>query len=170
MKATTFLSMLALVAPLAADQGNPKIDFAKFAVLTEEVGAERAERRVSEDEFLAMAKEEGTVILDTRSKAKFDKLHVKGAIHLNFSDFTEDALAKLIPDKATRILIYCNNNFDGAPVLMATKAAPLALNIPTFVNLWGYGYQNVYELGPFLDVNSTKIPFGGSDVLKKEAE
>jgi hypothetical protein len=23
---------------------------------------------------------------------------------------------------------------------------PLALNIPTFINLYGYGYKNIYEL------------------------
>jgi hypothetical protein len=114
-----------------------------------------------------MAEEEGTVILDTRSRAKYEKLHVKGAIHLNFSDFTQEALEKLIPDKATRVLIYCNNNFDGEPVLFAGKFAPVALNIPTFINLHAYGYRNIYELKPLLDVNTTKIPFGGSSVLNK---
>ena len=167
---TALLTMLALVIPLAADAGNPRIYFEKFGTLTAEAGAERAKRRISEEEFLAMAKEEGTVVLDTRSRAKFDKLHVKGAIHLNFSDFTDESLAGLIPDKTTRILIYCNNNFDGAPVAMAAKSAPLALNIPTFVTLWGSSYRNIYELKPFLDVRTTKIPFAGSDVLNKEAE
>ncbi len=170
MKTTHILISLCLLAPLAADEGNPKIDFEKFARLTSEVGGERGKRRVGEDEFLRLAKEEGTVILDTRSKAKFDKLHVKGAVHLNFSDFTEETLAEVIPDKTTRVLIYCNNNFEGAGEAMLLKCAPLALNIPTFLNLWGYGYRNVYELKPYLDVEKTKIPFEGSDVLKKEAE
>jgi rhodanese-related sulfurtransferase len=164
------LTALSFSAPLLADPGNPQIDYQGFAGLTIELAAERAERRIDEDRFLQMAGEEGTVILDTRGKAKFERRHVKGAIHLNFSDFTEEALAKLIPDKTTRILIYCNNNFDGAPVSMAAKSAPLALNIPTFINLRGYGYRNVYELKPFLDVRRTKIPFEGTEVLNEGAD
>ena len=34
----------------------------------------------------------------------------------------------------------------------------VALNIQTFVNLHAYGYTNVYELGPLLDVKTTRIP------------
>ena len=88
---------------------------------------------------------------------------------MNFSDFTEESLARVIPDKSTRVLIYCNNNFEGVRA-MALKSAPLALNIPTFLNLWGYGYRNIFELRPFLDIKRTKIPFEGSDVLNQEAE
>jgi hypothetical protein len=40
----------------------------------------------------------------------------------------------------------------------------VALNIQTFINLHAYGYNNVYELGPLLDVKATKIPFEGSTV------
>lgn len=166
MKRTILLLAFALTAA-HADEGNPSIDYPGFLNLSNEVQALRAERRVAEADFVKMAAEEGTVILDTRSRAKFEKLHVKGAIHLNFSDFTEGALEKLIPDKTTRILIYCNNNFKNEPVNFASKSAPVALNIPTFINLHAYGYRNVYELKPLLDVKSTKIPFAGSSVLKK---
>jgi hypothetical protein len=95
---------------------------------------------------------------------------VRGAIHLNFSDFSEKDLKRLIPDKATRILIYCNNNFDNEPELFVGKAITVALNVPTFINLHAYGYENVYELKPFLDIKTTKIPFAGSAVLMKEDE
>ena len=70
----------------------------------------------------------------------------KGAVHLNFSDFAEEKLEKVIPSKETRILIYCNNNIDSPLEALADKSLPLALNIPTYINLFGYGYQNVYEL------------------------
>ncbi|NNC87107.1 MAG: rhodanese-like domain-containing protein [Akkermansiaceae bacterium] len=159
-----YAAILLLPLPLLADAGNPAIDYPGFVKMTVDVGQLRAERRVSESEFLRMAAEPGTVILDTRSKNKFDKLHAKGAIHLNFSDFSQDALAKLIPDRETRILIYCNNNFDGEPRLLARKSGPVALNIPTFINLHAYGYANVYELKPLLDIRTTKIPFAGSSV------
>jgi len=166
MKAHPILIALALVAPLAADEGNPQIDYRAFVRLTGQLEPERQAHRISEDEFLRLAAQQGTVVLDTRSKAKFDMLHVKGAVHLNFSDFTEESLRKLIPDKSTTILIYCNNNFEGVGPAMVTKSAPLALNIPTYINLRGYGYKKVYELKPNLDIRSTKIPFAGTDVEK----
>jgi len=164
MKPFPLLIAVALVLPLAADEGNPQIDYRAFVALTTDLEPERQEHRISEDEFLKMAAREGTVVLDTRSKAKFDKLHVKGALHLNFSDFTEEALTKLIPDKNTPILIYCNNNFADARVAMPTKSAPLALNIPTYINLRGYGYKNVYELKTYQSIHSSKIPFAGTDL------
>ena len=57
-----------------------------------EAAKHRESRRVSEDEFIRMSLEPGTIILDTRSKLKYDLLHVKGAIHLNFSDITVERL------------------------------------------------------------------------------
>ena len=89
---------------------------------------------------------------------------MKGAVHLAFTDFTEEALAKVIPDKKVKILIYCNNNFTGEQANFADKRAPVALNIPTFINLHAYGYTNVHELGPLLEVRTTKIPFEGKSI------
>jgi len=166
MKLIPCILLLALSAPLMADEGNPQIDYRAFVTLTTDLESERQAHRIGEEEFLKMAAQEGTVILDTRSKAKFDKLHVKGALHLNFSDFTAEALTQLIPDKNTPILIYCNNNFADARRAMPTKSAPLALNIPTYINLRGYGYKNVYELKTYQSIHTSKIPFAGTDAQK----
>ena len=113
---------------------------------------------------MTLAAEAGTVILDARSADKFVLRHIKGAVSLPFTDFTEASLAKVIPRKDTRVLIYCNNNFVGAPVSLASKAAPASLNISTYIALATYGYTNVYELAPLLDVKTTKLPFEGSEV------
>jgi hypothetical protein len=40
---------------------------------------------------------------------------------------------------------------------VVTKALPLALNIPTFINLVGYGYANVWELGEAVDMNDPVV-------------
>jgi hypothetical protein len=40
----------------------------------------------------------------------------------------------------------------------------MALNIPTYVNLYGYGYRNVYELNELVDVNDPRINFEGTIV------
>ncbi len=146
---------------------NPQIRFDQFLDLSGEVFEERQSRLVSVERFLEMAKQKGTMVLDTRSKAAFDEVHIEGAVHLNFSDFTEKKLAEVIPSKETRILIYCNNNFvaDQPGTEMAalvSKAPPLALNIPTFINLSGYGYKNVYELADVLPLSETRVPLVGT--------
>ena len=141
---------------------NPHIDYAGFAELTGELTTRRIARRVTEREFVRLLGAENTVVLDTRSAAKFAELHVKGAVHLNFSDITEESLAAVIPSRDTRVLIYCNNNFENAPVPFPLKRSVAALNIPTFVTLHAYGYENVYELGPAVDPADSIIEFEGN--------
>ena len=153
----------ALLAPTArADDGNPRIDYRRFAAGVAEVEALRESRRVGEDEFLALAAKPDTVILDARSREKYDLLHVRGARPLSFPDITAAELAKVIPTKDTRVLIYCNNNFENEERAFARKVAPAALNVHTFNVLHAYGYTNVHELRPLLDVRTTKIPFAGT--------
>lgn len=137
------------------------VDYPGFTAMTKEVEDYRRNRLIGLNEFQKMAKESGTIILDTRSKAAYDGKHLKGAVHLNFSDFTAEKLAKVIPSKDTRILIYCNNNILGDPISFAAKSMPLALNIPTFINLYGYGYKNLYELKDLIAVDDLKLEFEG---------
>ena len=146
----------------AADEDNPRIDYRRFATGVAEVRALRESRRIGEDEFLALAAKPDTVVLDARSREKYDLLHVRGARHLSFPDITADELAKVIPTKDTRVLIYCNNNFDHEERAFPSKKRAAALNVHTFNVLHAYGYTNVYELKPLLDVRTTKIPFVGS--------
>jgi hypothetical protein len=37
------------------------------------------------------------------------------------------------------------------------KRVQLALNIQTFINLYGYGYRNVYELADVVDFNDPDV-------------
>jgi hypothetical protein len=124
---------------------------------------------------------------------------------LDFSDYTLDNLRALIPDPHTKILIYCNNNFDGDHIDFAPKGLPfiasglnapllatpnsgsvapvredashiqnqilanrkpvmLALNIPTYINLFGYGYVNVYELNELVNIRDARVTFEGTEV------
>lgn len=144
---------------LGAQPPNPNIDFEGFLKISQEVNEYRQGRLVPIETFMAFAKEENTIILDCRSKEAYNAIHIKGAIHINFSDFTEKKLAEVIPDKNTRILIYCNNNFISQHEALVSKSAPLALNIPTFVNLYGYGYKNVYELSSYLIQEDPRLEF-----------
>ncbi|SEL18912.1 Rhodanese-like domain-containing protein [Aquimarina amphilecti] len=143
---------------------NSKVDYNSFIAITEEVMEYRQSRLIHLDTFLNFAKENNTILLDTRSEAAYNKKHLKGAVHLNFSDFTKEKLAKLIPDKKTRILIYCNNNIDGDGINFPTKSLSLALNIPTYINLYGYGYKNVYELSSLVPIKDKRLKFTGTKV------
>jgi hypothetical protein len=159
---------------------NPKVDFDSFLELAKKVQVYRKSHLLNLEDFKKYSTEKGTVILDSRSKELFDQKHIKEAIHLNFSDFTQANLYRLIPNNKTRILIYCNNNFENDEVNFATKSyvpptstgqkkpITLALNIPTFINLIGYGYENVYELNDLIDIYSTKIEFEGTDVSNQK--
>lgn len=141
---------------------NPAIDMQAHLRLALEAAEHRESRRLTEEQFLAMRAEPGTVVLDARSRDKYDELHVSGAVSLPFPDITVESLARVLPDKSARILIYCNNNFSNAEGPFPTKIAPASLNLSTYVTLYEYGYRNVYELGPLLDATTTRIPFEGT--------
>ena len=157
-----------------------RVSFDDYLNLVNEVSTHRKSRLISLNEFLKQSKTTGVVILDTRSDSMYLSKHIKGAIHLNFSDFTQQNLAKLISNTQTKILIYCNNNFGGDEINFASKGftpakfdkvnkpITLALNIPTYINLYGYGYKNVYELSELVSVFDTRVVFEGTSVSKKK--
>lgn len=187
--------------PLSEQKTYPQalVNYDDFKNLVMEVEQNRRERLVSFDDFLKMSKEKNVVILDTRSDFRYDRKHLRGALHLSFTDFTQDNLRKLIPDLNTKILIYCNNNFKGDQIdftskvtrgirveddatttigtidisnienqiLSNRKPIMLALNIPTYINLYGYGYRNVYELNELVNINDERVVFEGTEVNKK---
>ncbi|PIQ25290.1 rhodanese-like domain-containing protein [bacterium (Candidatus Blackallbacteria) CG17_big_fil_post_rev_8_21_14_2_50_48_46] len=165
-KIVLFCLVQSLVLPVFANEKNlpAKVDYQGFQNLTQEAGAYRQTRLIPIQTFLKMAEDPQTLILDTRSESAYQRKHFKNAVHLNFSDFTQEKLNKLIPNTQTRILIYCNNNLENDPQSFPTKMAPLALNIPTFINLYGYGYRNIYELSSLLDIHDPRLKFEGSDV------
>jgi hypothetical protein len=172
-----------------------KVSYDDFKALVAEVEPHRQERLVDLDTFLKMSQEPGVVVLDTRSAFRFERIRLKGAKHLSFPDFTQDNLRKVIPSEETVVLIYCNNNFDGNEVDFASKVAlplrplprdgqeapvspktqlkaqekpvMLALNVPTYITLYGYGYRNVYELGELVKVSDPRVSFEARVVEKK---
>jgi hypothetical protein len=161
----------ALVLPLvglfavpvgAQDIPNPLIDYDSFADNVQLVREYRKHRRISERDFIRMARDPGTVVLDARSEAKYRLLHIKGAVNLSLPDITAAELARIIPDKNTRVLIYCNNNFENEQQAFPTKVLPASLNVYTFNVLYSYGYTNVYELGPLIDIRRARLKFEGS--------
>ncbi len=218
--AITFLSLLSMTGK--AQVTPALVDFDAYESLVAEVKEHRKTRMLTAEEFLATSKEEKVIILDTRSDSMYNAVHVKGAIHLNFSDFTQANLARIIPSDDYKVLIYCNNNFNTKPLtaslvnsidfsrFYATKAyvpptkflikpepkkkttadkkakdkrgpnveevvietelptiakpITLALNIPTYINLYGYGYRNIYELSELVNTYDHTFEFEGTAI------
>jgi hypothetical protein len=145
-----------------SDIANPAIDMNGYLRISLEAAEHRQSRRLSEEQFIRMSQDAGTIILDARSRQKYDELHIKGAINLSFPDITVESLRQVIPDKSTPVLIYCNNNFRNAVGPFPTKLPTASLNLSTYIALYSYGYRNVYELGPLLDLKRSKLEFESS--------
>lgn len=187
------LALVCLPFSIFAQHNAPSanIDFDGFVKLAQEVQEVRNDRLVDLNTFLEMAQDPNTIILDTRSKEAYDKIHLKGAVHLDFADFTQYKLARVIPSYKTRVLIYCNNNFHdyfgrtdltgddkafaskgiSAPpnmemATMAKRSSPLALNIPTFITLYGYNYKNVYELSSLVNITASILQWQGTEAQR----
>ncbi len=154
---TVLIATSAIAQSNSPHSNNDLIDYDGFLTLSHDVMEYRESRLISLDEFKRLSEMPDTLVLDTRSQIAYEIGHMKGAVHLNFSDFTDEKLAKVIGNKNKRILIYCNNNFtnDSPPFML--KRAELALNIPTFINLYGYGYENIYELGETISIEDPEI-------------
>jgi phage shock protein E len=149
---------------------NPEIDYPGFRREVQRVESIREARRLTEAQFLKAMAEPGVILLDARSPQRFRMRHIKGAVNLDFTEFTAAELSRIIPNKNTKILIYCNNNFSQSLESFPTKIAPASLNLSTYVSLSTYGYTNIYELGPTLNVRESVLPFEGTEiaVIKQE--
>lgn len=181
-------SLLLGVEPSRVDVWPPVVpkgassDSAAFLKSAQEAEALRVTRRISEADFVRMAKEEKTVILDARSRAHFDRLHVKGGLSLPYTEMAEATLRRLIPDPSTKILIYCRNNLPDEPAFVGDpeslfpaefdppKIPQAGLNIPTYITLYIYGYRNVWELDPVVVPGKSVIDFESGSPGGKSAE
>jgi hypothetical protein len=158
------LGVLYLASATSAETTAKTIDFQSFLEISAEVQSVRESRLLPVETFLELAHQPDTILIDTRSGPAYASMHLAGAVHLNLSDLTEETLRRVLGDPSTRVLIYCNNNFSDGLVPFASKAPAAALNIPTFIALWTYGYQNVYELGDLLELRDPRLTFEGDDV------
>ncbi|MBK8542864.1 MAG: rhodanese-like domain-containing protein [Caulobacteraceae bacterium] len=163
MRAVLLAFAVGLISASALAQEKPQaetsaqINYSGFRDLTREVEAYRENRLVTLADFQRMARERNTIVLDARSAVAYADGHIDGAINLPFTDFTDQSLSGALRDPNVRILIYCNNNFSNNAQPVVLKRVELALNIQTFINLYGYGYRNVYELGDVVDFNDPAV-------------
>ena len=161
-KLLTAVLLAGLAAPAWAEGPNPAVDMSGHLRVSGDAARHRRHRLVSEDTFIRMSRQPGAIVLDARSSERYGELHVKGAVNLSFPDIAYESLRRLIPDRNTRILIYCNNNFLNEPNAFPSKALTASLNVHTINALYAYGYTNVFELGPLIDIRESKIKFEGA--------
>jgi phage shock protein E len=165
------LVCLGLATPLSAQTlkqpGSPLIDYNGFSELTAEIRPYREQRLIPLADFKKRGLKQDTLILDARSAEAYAAGHIKGAVNLPLPDFNDDSLKALIgADMDREIMIYCNNNFTNNLWPIPMKRMMLALNIQTFINLYGYGYKNIYELGEAVDRNLPEVEWIGDKDAK----
>lgn len=159
MHRLAYAVLLAAAAPLAAQPVNPQIDYPGYQRLAREVRPHRQAHLVDFATFSAMARRPNVLILDARSESAFREGHIAGAVNLPLPDFTPESVRRVIGRRDRTILIYCNNNFSNNVRPVMTKVVQLALNIQTYIQLYGHGYRNVYELNDVIDFNARNVPW-----------
>jgi rhodanese-related sulfurtransferase len=93
-----------------------------------------AKKRIKEEDFRETKRRievgEKMILVDTREDVEWDRGHIPGAIHLGKGIIERD-IEKTIPDKDTKIILYCGGGFRSA----------LAAD-----NLQKMGYRNVISM------------------------
>jgi hypothetical protein len=79
---------------------------------------------------------------------------------VSFNDFKE-LVEAVEPHRAERVI-------DLDTFLKMSQEPGVIIFDSRYVNLYGYGYRNVYELDELVDVNDPRIAFEGSIVKKRE--
>ena len=78
------------------------------------------------------------VLIDLRAKESYDAAHIRGAINVPIESLTTENLQKIVPNRGSRIVVYCANNF------MPTRMIALTtLGYPAIEQL---GYRKVHRL------------------------
>ena len=82
-----------------------RVSYEDFKELVAQVEPHRSARILSLDQFLQMSKQPNVIVLDTRSAFRYERIHIQGAKHLSFTDFTQANLAGVIPTPETTVWI-----------------------------------------------------------------
>lgn len=131
------------------------------------------EHRLSEDAFIRLSREPGTVVLDVSDGETYRLLHVAGARHLTWQELADaDAVGKVLPDRETRILIYENNNYRTVRRRFETHQSMAAEfseerrssgeNVAVCRALQRHGYRHIYELAPYVRIDRSQLPLVAS--------
>jgi len=86
------------------------------------------------------------VIIDSRKKTEYVKGHIEGSINILNTQLTANRMHKVLPDKSSQVLFYCN----GSRCMRSSDATSKALS---------WGYSNVYWFrGGWKEWTRKKLP------------
>ena len=132
--------------------------------------AHRNARIVSFEGFSDMRSKDNTIILDTRSAASYARGHIEGAINLPLTEMTLLSLADAVPDRASAILIYSDENIGTENAARTLNVSALSLNMLTYVTLYQYGYFDVFELGEVVAADTPELAWRADELHLASAE
>ncbi len=78
------------------------------------------------------------VLLDVRSPQAFAVQHLAGALNVPVTELTDAVLSKVVPDRTTRVVVYCDDQLGPTRMVALTT-----LGAPTLQTL---GYRSVLRL------------------------
>jgi len=84
-----------------------------------------------EDAIIKLETDESIVLLDVRYQEEFDEIRINGSILIPLPELRAK-VADIIPDKETRIFVYCRRGN------RSRSASQILANL---------GYENVYDMG-----------------------
>jgi Rhodanese-like domain len=85
-------------------------------------------------------KSKEAILIDLNSADEFAVTHLEGALNLPATELTDEALAALVPDKSTRLVLYCSDT-----LYPTRRVALTTIGAPAFIQL---GYKNTTLLEP----------------------
>ena len=141
------------VNPISSDE------YYKKAVKINEI---RKKHILGADTLLNLMKDKNTVLLDVRGDDSFRQKHIRGAVHLSLADMTPQTLAKAIPSKGSRVILYCDAALIPYPTRMigaSTQAYPLVFQ---------HGYGNLYEVGELWRPDWFSVPRKDAAGMRRE--
>lgn len=135
------LSALAMVCVLAApDGGTVEVSPREFYQAAADDQAAGEPKTALADEVARWLAEGSALLVDLRSKEDFAREHLSGAVNLPATELTDERVAKVVPSKTTRVVVYCDDQ------LMPTrKVALTTFGAPALRRL---GYTKVLVLEP----------------------
>ena len=60
---------------------------------------------------------------------------------------------------APLMVFECVESIRTRPLFLLTKLPSASLNLSTYIALYTYGYRNIYELAPQVDLERSALPF-----------
>ena len=127
------LQVVVTIKPEIGESYPARADVIQITQVEEETDMEQIsqDHKISAQQAYQMMQQEEVLILDVRREDEYAQGHIENALLIPLAELVNQAPDK-IPDKNTKILVYCRSG---------NRSAKAALQLE------GLGYENVYDFG-----------------------